>query len=627
MKKKMIAVLFAILCAVMICAVPSSYAEETEGQEKKDYVIDLSKGYWITFEYDEGLFSFFRKSEDGSMDLDNDGTDDIAIDETFPFANDWTYIFEHVVQVHPLPGGSVNGEVTVKGTDQDAYRSITFRLNNSKVKESYSLKVNGGKATAMIYDAKTKEYQKADASSVAPGTEILLEVNVLSAGQYVSGWQSKDYPFDGRLWDYFIMPAHDVTINAVTAKQKPLTVRFDGENNYGWRGWFEANENDGETYTFNRLFSVTGDAPVDINGDGIADLCVTPVNSTLLIAELPLHSAPKEYVMKQAAVPHYPITIVFSEEPYTIDLSGGAICVDGRFDGRLDSSIEEIIKTLEETLKPYDSADNPGFYDLDRDGTPDIRIVPGECVAVLETYNLGTSFTVPATEYGIKHDLTILYDGELPYHEVTVDAGEGGTAVLYEWAENKSGVYGEEWPYSEPTFWKETEGKETEGKETVCLRADDTDIPFKKAEEGRKLFFDKTALFVIAEPDPGYEVGKIWYEKGGESAEAYGKVISITDDVVIHVSFEAVPTPTPTPTDTPAPTLTPAPTKEAVPTAVPDADEKKTAPKDDENDKEENSLWILCIIIPLAAVLIGGGTFLLLRKRKKAGDTETKSES
>ena len=176
--------------------------------------------------------------------------------------------------------------------------------------------------------------------------EHLSLVADIKEGEFVKGWKSDSvelsivyYEYDGLLHAEFDMPAKNVTIYAVTAKQTPLTI--DLKNGYqklpGYQSWYNNYNNynpidawicqsagcKGGYYTYN----------ADIDGDGTEDLCFSgsegwhyPSVYTLI----PLYGGSLSgsiVLNKPNAGPYWPITIKMPAEPvhseYTITVNGG----------------------------------------------------------------------------------------------------------------------------------------------------------------------------------------------------------------------------------------------------------------------------------------------------------------
>lgn len=169
-------------------------------------------------------------------------------------------------------------------------------------------------------------------------------------GEYVKGWKSNSIEiiwssFDsyGYFNTSFTMPAKNVTIYAVTAKQKPLTVDLkngyqelpgyqDVYDSYGYNpidAWIcqSAGRKNGY-YSYN----------VDLDGDGTEDLYFSGSNghhypADYALIPLPGGSLSGDVVLnKPNAGPYWPITIKMPAEPvrseYTITVNGGTVRKD-----------------------------------------------------------------------------------------------------------------------------------------------------------------------------------------------------------------------------------------------------------------------------------------------------------
>lgn len=205
--------------------------------------------------------------------------------------------------------------------------------------EDYTITVVGG--YAMVNGMKTVSAKCGDY------IEVYADVK---EGEYVKEWKSNSIDISWSFFDEsgnfntsFTMPAKNVTVYAVTAKQKPLTV--DLKNGYqklpGYQDWYNnswynpidawicqsAGRKNGY-YSYN----------VDIDGDGTEDLYFSGTNGDHYPADyalipLPGGSLSGDVVLnKPNAGPYWPITIKMPAEPvrseYTITVNGGTVRKD-----------------------------------------------------------------------------------------------------------------------------------------------------------------------------------------------------------------------------------------------------------------------------------------------------------
>ena len=660
MKKSILTIMFL---AVLICgfvAFPNAAGAEPASEEGgKDYVFDLTKGYYkITDdnypdpEYEVFLsYSFLGdwldvpsdpKREDEysafnhvSLDLDRDGTFDVV----FQAANERVYSGPGSIVVVPLHGGSIKDRITLQGTGNAPFKSVTFILNNGNVKAEYPIKIQNGKAVSYTYDPETDSYERKEYTSAAPGTPLSIEPNnsLLMKGKYLKEWSSKDYSFpkreDNVQIDSFVMPAHAVTVTPVMANQTPRTITLKCENTEESRydNWYILGQWEELDCFFGSLgwtWDTVGYGPVDLNGDGIDDIYFSPWKSTSAICALPIHSVTKDIVLnKPNDGPYWPITIHFSEPALTLNLGDG-IAVGEFYGGG------NYMTLLRQNLQPFEVQDKPGYYDIDKDGQPDVRFMKRKdptvqsdsdeyYLIVLETYSLGASYTLPAAEGGFPKPITLKLTEKPKYYSVTLDVGEGGTVTLYE-QEGNSSEFNILYPRVNPGEFEPTPG--AAGR--LYLQHHDYMYSFIPSESNR--FLRGTALYAMVQAAPGYQLKSIEYTTGGETSTCLKRVITMLDDVTVTAVFEKIPEVTPTPTYTPTPTPSPTPkATEAVVTTTEPTKPVSEAPKGNAKDDDEEEgfpLWGWLIIIPLC-VASAFAAVLAFRKKKPAEPISEQKET
>ncbi|MBO4696693.1 MAG: hypothetical protein J5643_05320 [Lachnospiraceae bacterium] len=618
MRKKCVG-LWLLVCLMVSCLVLSASAEEPEEpQEKRDFVIDLTSGYYylkfIRPAEEEGLSGIFEYFTDGQIDLDKDGTPDVAVVDYSPRmygSSDGVF--------YPLPGGSVNGEITINGTEADPFRSVTFRVRNADVKNAYKVSVSGGYAYTTEWDENNQKILH-KVTSAAPGTHLLLMADTYQ-GRYVAEWKSDEFHFPPRedqMVKSFIMPAHDVKISAVIKNQTPLTITLrTGDLDNGMPEWSVFDQYNGESSCFyealgkNAAYDET-ESYIDLDGDGTYDVYVSPWKSTSALGCTPIHSVPQEYKMPgYTSGPFYPVILKFDTPAYSVDLSKGIIISPYYTKEGMDAVVD--------TIKSYEMPDKPGYFDIDKNGKPDLRVASDRSViVVLDTCSLGKSYTIPANGDGIKHSLTFVCPKKPVYHTFTMEVEEGGTAAVYE-QETDNYMFTYMWGSLDSRCAYGISSVRTFDNGTIALNIEGTQFPFIPAEGNR--FLKNTVLYLNITPDKGYRLKDVLYLKGTPSEEAGTSYVKMNDDISVRVVFEKIPEPTPTPIPTPTPTVKPTeiPTEEptAVPTEVPSKGGKQT---------DKTSFKPIYVILPVGACLAAFIACLAvyLKKRKNGSDTTGK---
>ncbi|MCR5530304.1 MAG: hypothetical protein K6F26_00450 [Lachnospiraceae bacterium] len=603
-----ISAIAALLCGFLACAGTAS-GENGEGEEKKEIVVDLTGGYR---HFDPVMeFSWFMPEWVDCPtfpDLDGDGTLDVCFTQ---YTVRSFGMSEELVAV-PLAGGSINGSVTLQGTADAPFSSITFRLNNSIVQSEYAIQVEGGRAVIEYFD-ETGSLQEKEISSAAPGTVVRIKA-FPQKGKYVNEWKSDGIsisgPRDDKYGEYpvlgrFVMPAHNVTVKPVSKEQKPYTVELE-------RGTIESGLKDYNIGAVIGFYETFGEDLIDLDGDGTIDIEYSGWKSTMAFSAPALHSTGKEYEISELNDgPNWPIIIRYPEDAFTIDLSEGVVA--GSWDN------EAAIKALRNNLKPFELADRAGVYDVDGDGQADLRIAPDDSMlSVLYSCSISDTFEIPASEDGINHSVTLLFRKKPEYHTVTVNVSEGGNAKVYE-QETWSNAFRIEYPGVERLIGKENSLVGGNSERIQIKNAyENVTAPFVASTEN--VYLKGTAVYLHIWPEEGYQVKSVIVNGTEMGPEVAKCVLFMVKDLEIEVSFEKAPEPTPTPTDTPTPTPTdePSPT----PTAEVTSEPTEAPTKDRENPRGENKgdsfnpLYLIPVAAALCAALAAG--VIWWRKKKKA---------
>lgn len=611
-----------VIALLLLCGLPvkgsTARAEDEQPPEqvRKDWVIDLTGGYYHFDPMWEASW-FVKEWVDCETfpDLDGDGTEDILFSQYT--VRSYGFIDELVAV--PLPGGSINGAVTLKGTEDAPFASITFRLNNSKVKPEYKIQIKGGWAETEYYDEESETFVKKTVTSAAPGTVIKIKADPLK-GKYVNEWKASGISISGPKQDddtqpylgTFVMPAHDVSASPVTLNQKPYVLELER----GALGEGLTVYNIGAVEGLSEPFKDATDGLIDLDGDGLYDLLCEGWKSTMAYAAPALHSTGREYKIEALnSGPNYPITIRYPEDAYTLDLSEGVILGD--------YLNKDMLKKLRNNLKAYESTERRDYFDIDNDGQPDVRMAPDDSMlVVLESYSLGESFLIPASTGGINHSVTLLCKKAPEYYSLELNSGEGGNVTVYEQAQFTAAF---KIDYINPDVVV-MKGYRAEGESeniTVLNEYESMEALFMTAPGNR--FLKGTAVYLMIKPDEGYHLKSVTCN-GKEYGEEFGScILSMTANVSVKVVFEqdTVPTPTPTPVPTPAPNEI---TGEAGPTEVP-ADLQDgvsgvptQAPSDTQKSEKDNNLLIWVIVAGI--VLTGLIAAVIITKKKESKSTD-----
>lgn len=614
------AVTALVLAAVILLPIQGrSVSAESAGQgdasEKLSFTVDFgNKGYYrcpggfetgmLFRQYPERMATFASGDDDYSesyqMDVDGDGTYDVAFVPR-------RYMMYGIPQLFavPLPGNSLRKTVTLQGTEDNGFKTVTFKPVPSDVKKEYTIKVNGCKAYRTLPD---RDGEKEYVVKAAPGTLINLEASQCPNGKYLKNWQSgnMEFPTDYEFTNFykcFVMPAHDVTVNAVFAPQGTGTIHV------GDFGFLKQEE----IICLTEALQWDGfPGLIDLDGDGTYEMEINFQGDGTWVSAIPFRSVKDSFTLKQETpgLPYNRIVLKFdvSRNPYEIDMSGEI--------GNWGYYYPE---KLREFLKAFEMADKPDYYDIDRDGNADFWVIEnGQWSAALPlpTYSLGKSYPVPADDYlGAGKKITFVCKKTPEFHTVSLSVGEGGTAELF--------FCNSYWNIDIPYYEKMQPGA---SEDTIRLVNGDYTYPFRKLDGNQ--IIGRMYAFVKVTPAEGYELAKVTGVKNAEQEK--GNLFVVEGDAEIAVTFEKLPEPTvtPTPTATPKPVVT---VTEA-PSPVPEESEKEPSeegpdePVKDSAEKEKKSVIpiILIILSAVVAASAAAGTVLYVRNRKRNDETEPK---
>lgn len=590
------AVMGMVLAVVILLSMQgnSASAESTEQENtsgKYSFVVDFGeKGYWVAKEleqaecYTEDWFAFFgdkaQKDEDNVwqaiVDLDGDGTSDIGITYRYYVRMDYrcTWI------IVPLPGNSLKEQIVIQGSEENRlFKTMTFIPPKTKVKEEYTIKVKGGKASGTL---SMEDF--ASVGKAKPGEYVWLSADPVS-GKYVRRIESADvdFPYDAdqEFALSFVMPAHDVTLTIVMAPQETGIIETDCDDTWLSNDmWYAFTEIMGE------------DLRYDLDGDGTYDVWVSNLGTQFRLVSYPYRSIGESYTIsgKNPGQRYNRVTIHFPDgrKPYETDISKP---VENYY-----YNIEEKI-SFSSFLEPFESAEKPGFYDLNGDEKFDIWLEPGgNYFYPLATYSCGETYTIPADKLNKwNHPITFVLKDEMKPLKVSLETGEGGTAEMY---------------YTRAYFDRPEASAyvmvQSVDDSALTLSIKGKDVKFAKDDD--ILLFPEMVIYLLITPDEGYEIDQVTSD-GLREEKGYLYVLEDTD-AALKVKFKKTAEPEPTVTPTPTPTVTPTQDADVTPTA---------APKEDETDagkKGEDGFNPFYIIIPVL-LLIGGLTAVVLIRNKK----------
>ena len=451
MKRNTRSVILTIVLTMMVamivigalCALPAK-AGKTE-EETMEF--DLRDGYLGLESVNTRLWSVlnsFRYGGENSefFDLDGDGTADLKISTVY------TVYYSYRCVLTPVSGGSIHGDFVLKPTKEHPLeytewddntlknvthmvKSVAFHFPAEPVKEEYSLSGTGVKFSHYVLE--NDKYIEEEVTKAAPGEEIhLLEDK--KTGQYLKAWKTDNLPEDDliEVFGYelvegkpetgtvvvrrFIMPAHDVTLEPVYEKQKPYTIQIDGPNDY-MTGSGEVLLNAVDCFIDSLWHSeFLEDWALDycdLDGDGTDDIYLGPYKSDNSLNVCLFSNLTSYTLMAPNDGPYWPVTLSWKEEPtFTVDPSAMFYGATSYNNGKL----------LYRSLQAYEIEGKEGFFDLDQDGSEDLRF-DGHSFDYLSTCSVKNSVTIPAVEEGVNHPVTFVVK-EIPenskYYKVTV---------------------------------------------------------------------------------------------------------------------------------------------------------------------------------------------------------------
>lgn len=614
-----------------------------------------------------------ERAESG-IDFDGDGTKD-AFFVSVPTRNGgWTFM-------RPQQGASVHGDIKLPEANSNlAEWPITIRFPKGAVKASYTIKTVGGKP---FLDWDTKEA----ITSAAPGQIFYLDYEENSK-EYLVKWDA------GGMSDaiigsdsdhscaWVIMPAGDITIQAVTGKKKPASVDLtDGYEFLDDALWDSIYDIEQWEYSGNGNVIIG-----DLDGDGTKD--VTYGHEQRVLIPLPGSSIKGDFTLSKVnSGQYYPVTLKFGEvnETYPVRIGGGhAADMDGNL--ITDAEPGKILFFFRDSesgqyWKEW-SSDYPGIR---KDRIVWSFVMPAKEVSVKAvTVSAQTPYTIDLTEGLSEQDeaFTILINMILAnqpgaFFSSDIDLDENGSVDVFFYDDYPASIIGEpkdvgrsrsyslwkskvipakDGAYGPITFTVDVE-KANEFDDTI---SDPAEYPSIRITNGSlhdanngDIFYDgriKVGTQVLIYPDevPDGLYISAWKAEGMTIQTKENNInpregvcgvftMPANDVVIIPQLGEKEPEPTPTPIPTPTVTKKPDPTvtTTVAPTAEPETTGKPEDRKKTEDDEEETNplLWILLIAVPVAAAMVCIITWLALRKKKHVAasaetpETETVTEA
>ena len=440
--------------------------------EEETMEFDLRDGYLGMESVNTRLWSVlnsFRYGGENSefFDLDGDGTADLKISTVY------TVYYSYRCVLTPVSGGSIHGDFVLKPTKEHPLeytewddntlknvthmvKSVAFHFPAEPVKAEYSLSGTGVKFSHHVIE--NGSYVEEEVTKAAPGEEIhLLEDK--KTGQYLKAWKTDSLPEEDLIEEFnferqfeskntvvvrrFIMPAHDVTLEPVYEKQLPYTIQIDGP--------YEVMSGSGVvlldavdcfigSLCYSEFYEDWPLGECDLDGDGTDDIYIGPDNSYNSLNVCLFSNLTSYTLMAPNDGPYWPVTLSWKEEPtFTVNPADMFYAGVTYNNGAL----------LYKSLQTYEVQGKEGFFDLDQDGSEDLRF-NGKSINYLSTCSIKNSVTIPAVVGGINHPVTFVVN-EIPedskYYKITVTTVNGGSVSFSNWDWQPIGTWYKEGDY------------------------------------------------------------------------------------------------------------------------------------------------------------------------------------